>query len=45
MSEEYWLIAVPGKPTPQQSFDEICRDTLRDQLSVNYMFNIPDLKA
>ncbi|CAF0750921.1 unnamed protein product [Rotaria sordida] len=45
MSEEYWIISVPGKSVPRQSFDEICRATARDQLSVNYIFNIPDLKV
>lgn len=45
MSEEYWIISVPGKSTPRQSFDEVCRATERDQLSVNYLFNIPDLKV
>ncbi len=45
MSEEYWLISVPGKGTPRQCFDEVCQATGRDQLSVNYMFNIPDLKV
>jgi hypothetical protein len=44
--EEYWIISVPGKPTPRQSYDEVCQATSsRDQLSVNYFFNIPDLKV
>ncbi|CAF3351282.1 unnamed protein product [Rotaria sp. Silwood1] len=34
MSEEYWIISVPGKSTPRQSFDEVCQATARDQLSV-----------
>ena len=45
MSEEYWIISVPGKPTPIQSFDEVSQATSRDQLSVNYLFHIPDLKV
>jgi hypothetical protein len=45
MSEEYWIISVPGKGTSRQTFDEVCQATARDQLSVNYMFNIPDLKV
>jgi hypothetical protein len=45
MTEEYWIISVPGKSTPRQSFDEVCQATKRDQLSDNYLFNIPDLKV
>jgi len=45
MSDEYWIISVPGKATPRQSYDEVCEATSRDQLSVNYFFNIPDLKV
>jgi hypothetical protein len=45
MSEEYWIISVPGKSTPRQSYDEVCEATSREQLSVNYFFNIPDLKV
>jgi hypothetical protein len=45
MSEEYWIISVPGKSAPRQSYDEVCQATARDQLSVNYLFNIPDLKV
>ncbi|CAM4746210.1 unnamed protein product [Rotaria magnacalcarata] len=45
MSDEYWIISVPGKSTPRQSYDEVCKVTGRDQLSQNYIFNIPDLKV
>ena len=45
MSEEYWLVAVPRKGNVRQVYDEVCRATGRDQLSVNYLFNIPDLKV
>ena len=45
MSDEYWIISVPGKSTPRQSYDEVCQATGRDQVSQNYMFNIPDLKV
>ena len=44
-SEEYWIISVPCKSSPRQSYDEVCQATGRDQLSVNYIFNIPDLKV
>jgi hypothetical protein len=45
MSDEYWIISVPGKATPQQSYDEVCQATGRDQLSQNYIFKIPELKV
>ncbi|CAF0906391.1 unnamed protein product [Adineta ricciae] len=45
MSDEYWIISVPGRSTPQESFEEVCRATERDQLSTNFFFNIPDLKV
>ncbi|CAF1622140.1 unnamed protein product [Rotaria magnacalcarata] len=45
MTEEYWIISVPGKSTPRQTYDDVCRATERDQLSVNYILNIPDLKV
>ncbi|UJR33283.1 hypothetical protein I4U23_020736 [Adineta vaga] len=45
MSDEYWIIAVPGRSTPKESFEEVCRATERDQLSTNFFFNIPDLKV
>jgi V-type H+-transporting ATPase subunit C len=45
MSDEYWIISVPGKSTPRQSYDEVCQATGRDQLSQNYIFNIPELKV
>jgi len=45
MSDEYWIISVPGKSTPQQSYNDVCNATARDQLSQNNMFNIPDLKV
>ncbi|CAF1076023.1 unnamed protein product [Adineta steineri] len=45
MSDEYWIISVPGKSTPKQSFDEICQATVRDNLSANFLFTIPDLKV
>ena len=44
-AEEYWIISVPSKSTPRQSYDEVCQATAREQLSVNYLFNIPDLKV
>ncbi|CAF1074777.1 unnamed protein product [Rotaria sordida] len=45
MSDEYWIISAPGKSTPRQTYDEVCQATGRDQLSQNYVFNIPDLKV
>lgn len=45
MSDEYWIISVPGKSAPRQRYDEVCQATGRDQLSQNYQFNIPDLKV
>ena len=45
MSDEYWIISVPAKSTPRQTYDEVCRATARDQLSQNFLFNIPDLKV
>ncbi|CAF1181941.1 unnamed protein product, partial [Didymodactylos carnosus] len=45
MSDEYWLISAPGKPSPRQTYDQICNATGKDQLSTNFIFNIPDLKV
>ncbi len=45
MSEEYWIISVPGKPNARQTFDEVCQATGRDHLSTNYLFTVPDLKV
>lgn len=45
MSGEYWIISVPGKSNLRQSLDEVNQATSKDQLSANYMFNIPDLKV
>lgn len=45
MCDEYWIISIPGKSNPKQTFDEVCQATSRDQLSVNYMLNIPELKV
>ncbi|CAF0737739.1 unnamed protein product [Didymodactylos carnosus] len=45
MSDEYWLISAPGKPTPRQTYDQVCTATGKDQLSTNFIFNIPDLKV
>ncbi|MCC6156368.1 MAG: hypothetical protein IT367_21555 [Candidatus Hydrogenedentes bacterium] len=45
MSDEYWLISVPGRSAPRQRYEEICQVTGRDQLSQNYLFQIPDLKV
>jgi len=45
MCDEYWIVSVPGKANLRQTFDEVCQATARDQLSVNYMFNIPELKV
>ena len=45
MCDEYWIVSVPGKSNPRQTYDEVCQATSRDQLSVNHMFNIPDLKV
>ena len=45
MSEEYWLVAVPRKDNTRQVYDEVCRATGRDQLSINHIFHIPDLKV
>ena len=45
MSDEYWIISVPGKSTARQTFEEVCQATGRDQLSQNFLFTIPDLKV
>ena len=45
MSDEYWLISVPGRSSPRQRYDEVCQATGRDQLAQNYLFQIPDLKV
>jgi hypothetical protein len=45
MSDEYWLISVPNKSTARQTYDELCQATGRDQLSLNYIFPLPDLKV
>ena len=45
MSEEYWIISVPGKTAPGQRFQEVCKATKRDDLSENFLFEIPDLKV
>lgn len=40
---EFWLISAPGAKTTQQTW-EACK-AKTDGLSVNYKFNIPELKV
>ena len=40
---EYWLVSVPGDPTPRQSWEFMNEKT--NSISSNYKFNIPDLKV
>lgn len=42
---EYWLISAPGEKTCQQTWDTLNRATAQNQLSINYKFNVPDLKV
>jgi len=44
--QEYWLISAPGDKTCQQTWDVMNNTTSKqNQLSVNFKFNIPDLKV
>lgn len=43
MTTEFWLISAPGERTPLQTWDA-CR-AKTEGLSLNYRFNIPDLKV
>ena len=47
MSDEYWIISVPGdgKSPAKKRYDDVCQATGRDQLSQNFIFNIPELKV
>lgn len=47
MSDEYWIISVPGdgKSPARKRYDDVCQATGRDQLSQNFIFNIPELKV
>lgn len=45
MSEDYWIISVPGQSIARQTYEDVCHATEKEQLSVNYLFNIPDLKV
>jgi len=40
---EFWLISAPGEKTPQQAW-EACKSKT-DGLSLNYKFNLPELKV
>jgi len=42
---EYWLISAPGDKTCQQTYDKLNQATIKQQLSSNAKFNIPDLKV
>ena len=40
---DFWLISVPGNPTPNKSWEEIAEKTAH--LSSSSKFSIPDLKV
>ncbi|XP_033751589.1 V-type proton ATPase subunit C 1-A-like [Pecten maximus] len=43
---EFWLISAPGDKTCQQTWENLCNVTSRQNaLSTNYKFSIPDLKV
>ncbi|KAK3594055.1 hypothetical protein CHS0354_040817 [Potamilus streckersoni] len=43
---EFWLISAPGDKTCQQTFDKLnLHVSQNNNLSINYKFNIPDLKV
>ncbi|XP_069133465.1 V-type proton ATPase subunit C 1-A-like [Argopecten irradians] len=43
---EFWLISAPGDKTCQQTWENLCNVTSRqNSLSTNYKFAIPDLKV
>ncbi|XP_060068198.1 V-type proton ATPase subunit C 1-A-like [Ylistrum balloti] len=43
---EFWLISAPGDKTCQQTWENLCNMTSRqNSLSTNYKFAIPDLKV
>ncbi|KAL3842041.1 hypothetical protein ACJMK2_020106 [Sinanodonta woodiana] len=43
---EFWLISAPGDKTCQQTFDKLnLHASQNNNLSINYKFNIPDLKV
>lgn len=42
---EFWLISAPGDQTCQQTFETLNSATVREQLSTNFKFNLPDLKV
>merc|ERR1712241_932625 len=42
---EYWMISAPGNKTCQQTWDKLNQATMRQQLSRNWKFHIPDLKV
>lgn len=43
MASEFWLISAPGERTPVQTW-EACKSKT-DGLSLNYKFNLPELKV
>jgi V-type H+-transporting ATPase subunit C len=42
---EYWVISAPGDKTCQQTWDRLNQATMKQQLSSNWKFHIPDLKV
>ena len=42
---EYWIISAPGDKTCQQTWDRMNAATMKQQLSSNWKFHIPDLKV
>lgn len=42
---EYWMISAPGNKTCQQTWDKLNQATMKQQLSQNWKFHIPDLKV
>jgi len=42
---EYWLISAPGDKTCHQTWDKLNQATMKQQLSANWKFHIPDLKV
>lgn len=43
---EFWLISAPGDPTPQQTFDALNSNLMKNKtLGSAYKFHIPELKV
>jgi V-type H+-transporting ATPase subunit C len=42
-NHEIWIIAAPGEPTPQETWDRLQSTT--STFSSNSKFNLPDLKV